>query len=35
LELVKELHRRIEEAELAMRGDTRSAPVKSGAIVDV
>jgi 5,5'-dehydrodivanillate O-demethylase len=35
LELVKELHRRIEEVELAMRGDTRSAPVKSGATVDV
>jgi 5,5'-dehydrodivanillate O-demethylase oxygenase subunit len=34
IELVKELHRRIEEAEIAARGETRAAPVARGAVVD-
>ena len=35
IELVKDLHRRIEEAEIAARGDAQSAPLKAGATVDV
>ena len=33
IELVKELHRRIEEAEIAARGDTRPVPPPTGAVV--
>jgi 5,5'-dehydrodivanillate O-demethylase oxygenase subunit len=35
IELVKDLHRRIEDAEIAARGDTQSAPIIAGATVDV
>ena len=34
IELVKELHRRIEEAEIAARGNARSAQLTPGAVVD-
>ena len=34
IELVKDLHRRIEEAEIAARGETRAAPAAAGAAID-